>query len=114
MGHALKGFAPLALVYTSFVLLTSVTDRVTAQAPAVAKPRPMTRIVNPERGVLVSGNRVRVVLAAEGICALSGGETEYTFHDVRPGNHRVIALLADYRHRPIKTAAADTVLFTVK
>ena len=43
-----------------------------------------------------------------------GGETEFTFHHVRPGEHRLIALLADLSHRPIKGAVADTVLFEVK
>ena len=43
-----------------------------------------------------------------------GGETEFTFHHVRPGQHRLIALLADLNHRPIKAAVRDTILFTVK
>jgi len=135
MGHIIRKVTPIALGLTAFVSLTSVTA---AQARSQVTPPPMTRIVTPQSDSSVAGNSVRVVLAAEGIevapvaqkragtahhhlfldngglCALVGGETEFTFHHVGPGQHRLIALLADLNHRPIKAAAADTVLFTVR
>jgi len=138
MGHNIWKFTPVALGFTAFVSLTSVTDCVAAQTRSRVTPPPMTRIVTPQSDSSVAGNSVRVVLAAAGIevapvaqkragtahhhlfldnrglCALVDGETEFTFHHVRPGQHRLIALLADLNHRPIKAAAADTVLFTVR
>jgi hypothetical protein len=127
MGHGMRRVVLTALGFTALVSLTSVTA---AQA--------RSRIVTPERDSSLTGHSVRVLLAAEGIeitpvsqkragtahhhlfldnggvCALVGGETEFTFHHVRPGQHRLIALLADLNHRPITAAVADTVLFEVK
>jgi hypothetical protein len=48
-----------------------------------------------------------------GIIHLGRGQTEFTFEGVTPGQHRVIAVLADPWHVPIKSAATDTVRFTV-
>ncbi|HYL54473.1 MAG TPA: hypothetical protein VEU73_02735 [Gemmatimonadales bacterium] len=33
---------------------------------------------------------------------------------LKPGSHRVIAVLADWRHIPLNRLVADTVTFTVK
>lgn len=49
-----------------------------------------------------------------GIVHLGKGQTEYTFEGVAPGPHRLIALLGDPNHVPLKPLAADTVRFTVK
>jgi uncharacterized protein DUF4399 len=49
-----------------------------------------------------------------GIVHLGKGEKEYTFQAVAPGPHRLIALLADPNHVPLKPLVADTVRFTVK
>lgn len=49
-----------------------------------------------------------------GIVHLGKGQSEYTFEGVRPGPHRLIALLADPNHVPLKPLVADTVRFTVK
>jgi hypothetical protein len=49
-----------------------------------------------------------------GIVHLGKGEKEYTFQAVAPGPHRLIALLADPNHVPLKPLVTDTVRFTVK
>jgi hypothetical protein len=49
-----------------------------------------------------------------GIVHLGKGQSEYTFEAVTPGPHRLIALLADPNHVPLKPLVADTVRFTVK
>jgi hypothetical protein len=48
-----------------------------------------------------------------GIVHLGKGQSEYTFEAVTPGPHRLIALLADPNHVPLKPMVADTVRFTV-
>lgn len=47
------------------------------------------------------------------IVHLGTGTADYTFEDVAPGAHRIIALLADPAHVPLDPPAADTVSFTV-
>lgn len=49
----------------------------------------------------------------DGIIHLGGGESEFVLEDMEPGEHRVIALLADFGHVPLDPPAADTVRFTV-
>lgn len=49
-----------------------------------------------------------------GIVHLGKGQSEYTFEGVAPGVHRLIAVLADPNHVPLKPLVADTVRFTVK
>lgn len=49
-----------------------------------------------------------------GIIHLGRAQTEFTFDSVTPGLHRVIALLADAWHVPLKPLAVDTVRFTVQ
>ena len=49
-----------------------------------------------------------------GILHLGGGETEFVLEELEPGEHRVIALLADRFHVPLDPPAADTVRFTVR
>jgi uncharacterized protein DUF4399 len=48
-----------------------------------------------------------------GIIHLGRAQTEFTFDSVAPGAHRVIAVLADPWHVPIKPPAMDTVRITV-
>jgi len=48
-----------------------------------------------------------------GIIHLGRGQLEFTFEGVAPGQHRVIAVLADAWHVPTRSAATDTVRFTV-
>lgn len=49
-----------------------------------------------------------------GILHLGGGQTEFVLEELEPGEHRVIALLADRSHVPLAPPAADTVRFTVQ
>ena len=49
-----------------------------------------------------------------GILHLGRGQTEFVLDSLRPGPHRVIAVVADWRHVPLKPLVADTVKFTVK
>jgi hypothetical protein len=48
-----------------------------------------------------------------GILHLGGGQTRVTLENLAPGPHRIIAVLADWHHVPLKPAVADTVHFTV-
>jgi hypothetical protein len=48
-----------------------------------------------------------------GIIHLGRAQTEFTFDSLSPGEHRVIAVLADAWHVPIKGAGTDTLRFTV-
>ena len=49
-----------------------------------------------------------------GIVHLGKGQSEYTFDTVAPGSHRLIDVLADPNHVPLKPWVVDTVTFTVK
>jgi hypothetical protein len=49
-----------------------------------------------------------------GILHLGRGQTEFVLDSLKPGPHRVIAVVADSKHRPLKPLVADTVRFTVK
>lgn len=49
-----------------------------------------------------------------GIIHLGRGQTEFALDSLSPGPHRVIALIADWRHVPLNPLVADTVTFTVK
>jgi Domain of unknown function (DUF4399) len=54
-----------------------------------------------------------IPVGVAGITHLGKGQTEYTLQ-VAPGAHRLIAVLADPDHVPLKPLVADTVRFTVK
>jgi len=49
-----------------------------------------------------------------GIIHLGRGQTEFVLDSLKPGPHRVIAVIADWRHIPLNPLVADTVTFTVK
>ncbi len=49
-----------------------------------------------------------------GILHLGRGQTEFVLERLEPGEHVVIALLADRAHVPLSPPAADTVRFTVE
>jgi Domain of unknown function (DUF4399) len=57
---------------------------------------------------------VGIPVGVPGIVHLGKGQTEYTFEGVTAGPHRLIALLADPDHVPLKPLVSDTVHFTVK
>src|SRR2546427_704337 len=49
-----------------------------------------------------------------GIIHLGRGQTDFVLDSLRPGPHRVIAVVADWKHVPLKPLVVDTVRFTVK
>lgn len=49
-----------------------------------------------------------------GILHLGRGQTEVVLDSLKPGPHRVIAVVADWKHVPLKPLVVDTVRFTVK
>ena|SRR2546426_537744 len=55
-----------------------------------------------------------IPMGAKGIVHLGKGQTEFTLDSVAPGPHRLIAMLGDPSHVPLKPSAVDTVRFTVK
>lgn len=48
------------------------------------------------------------------IIHLGDGSSSYTFEDVAPGEHRLIAVLADLTHVPFADQQMDTVVFVVR
>lgn len=48
------------------------------------------------------------------IVHLGTGVSEYTFENVAPGSHRLIAVVADGVHVPLQPWVVDTVTFTVR
>ena len=49
-----------------------------------------------------------------GIIHLGRAQTEFVLDSLKPGPHRVIAVVADWKHVPLKPLVVDTVRFTVK
>ena len=49
-----------------------------------------------------------------GILHLGRGQTEFVLDSLKPGPHRVIAVVADWKHVPLQPLVVDTVRFTVK
>jgi len=49
-----------------------------------------------------------------GVLHLGRGQTEFVLDSLKPGPHRVIALVANWKHVPLKPLVVDTVRFTVK
>ena len=49
-----------------------------------------------------------------GIIHLGRGQTEFVLDSLKPGPHRVIAVVGDSKHRPLQPLVTDTVRFTVK
>jgi hypothetical protein len=49
-----------------------------------------------------------------GILHLGRGQTEFVLDSLKPGPHRVIDVVGDSKHRPLKPSVSDTVNFTVK
>jgi hypothetical protein len=47
------------------------------------------------------------------IIHMGDGSAEYTFEGVAPGEHRLIAVVADGVHIPLNPSVVDTVMFTV-
>jgi len=55
-----------------------------------------------------------IPVGVAGIVHLGKGQTSYTFENVAPGEHRLIAVLGDINHVPLKPLATDTVRFAIK
>lgn len=49
-----------------------------------------------------------------GIIHLGRAQTEFHWDSVAPGSHRIIAVLADWRHVPLVPPVTDTVRFVVQ
>ncbi len=64
------------------------------------------RALTPPRDTIPSG--------VTGIVHLGRGQTEFVVQGLAPGEHTVIALLANWAHAPLRPLAADTVHFTVR
>jgi len=54
-----------------------------------------------------------IPMETPGIVHLGQGQTEYHFEGVAPGQHRIIAVVADGAHIPLNPPVVDTVVFTV-
>ena len=48
------------------------------------------------------------------IVHMGDGSSEFTFEEVEPGEHRIIAVVADGAHIPLQPWVVDTVTFTVR
>lgn len=48
------------------------------------------------------------------IIHMGDGSSEYLFEGVSPGEHRLIAVVADGAHVPLQPLVVDTVMFTVR
>jgi len=48
------------------------------------------------------------------IVHMGDASSTYTFEGVAPGEHRIIAVVADGAHVPVQPAVQDTVVFTVR
>jgi hypothetical protein len=55
-----------------------------------------------------------VIPAAPGIVHLGAAQREYTYDDLAPGPHVIIAVLGDHEHRRIAGALTDTIQFIVR
>jgi hypothetical protein len=55
-----------------------------------------------------------IPMGSPGILHLGRGQTEFVLDSLKPGPHRVIALIANWQHVPLNPLVADTVTFTVK
>ena len=79
------------------------------------------KITAPANGATVSGP-VKVILVATGVEIVpatverpgTGHHHLFVFDSLTPGPHRVIAVVADWKHVPLKPLVVDTVRFTVK
>ncbi|HXQ29778.1 MAG TPA: DUF4399 domain-containing protein [Gemmatimonadales bacterium] len=82
-------------------------------APA-AEHRPGTAHHHLFLDVNVTAADSAIPAGVAGITHLGKGQTEYTYDTVAPGAHRLIDVLGDPNHVPLKPMVADTVHFTVK
>ena len=62
----------------------------------------------------VTGLNDTIPKGTTGILHLGKGQTEFVLDSLKPGPHRIIAVVADWRHIPLNPWVIDTVRFTVK
>lgn len=56
----------------------------------------------------------KIPAGVTGIIHLGRAQSEFQWDSVAPGAHRIIAVLADWQHVPLVSAATDTVRFVVQ
>lgn len=129
------------VVLAGAVLLVAACGKASGPAVRIVEPAEGAVLAGPSVRVVLEATGIEIAPAAEqragtahhhlfldtdltapgdtipagvtGILHLGRGQTEFTFEGVTPGQHRVIAVLADPWHIPTKSAATDTVRFTV-
>ena len=109
------------------VKITSPRDGATVSAPVkvtlaatgvrivpatVERPGTGHHHLNVDHDVTLNGDTIPKGTA--GIIHLGRGQTEFVLDSLTPGPHRIIAVVADWRHIPLNPLVADTVRFTVK
>ena len=62
----------------------------------------------------VADDAVPVPTVPGSIVHMGDASSEYTFEDVAPGEHRLIAVVADGAHVPLQPLVVDTVVFTAR
>ena len=99
--------------------VTGPTVQVTLEATGIeiapaADKKPGTAHHHLFLDVNVTAADSAIPIGVPGIVHLGKGQSTYTFEGVAPGLHRLIDVLADPSHVPLKPMVADTVTFTVK
>ena len=62
----------------------------------------------------VTASDVPIPAGVSGIIHKGDGSSEFTFEGLEPGEHRLIAVVADGAHTPLQPWVVDTVTFTVR
>jgi hypothetical protein len=62
----------------------------------------------------VTGINDTIPKGTTGIIHLGRGQTEFVLDSLKPGPHRIIAVVGDWRHIPLNPWVVDTVQITVK
>lgn len=81
-------------------------------APA-AEARPGTAHHHLYLDVDFPGAETAIPMGVPGVVHLGQAQTEFHWDSLAPGQHRIIAVLADPAHVPIRPFVTDTVTFTV-
>jgi hypothetical protein len=136
-----KGKGERGRVVIAAVLALAACGRAPAPSVRITEPPAGATVAGPRVRVVLEATGIEIASAAElragtahhhifldtdvtpvddtipagvtGIIHLGRAQTEFTFDSVSPGEHRLIAVLADAWHIPTKPLAVDTVRFTV-
>jgi hypothetical protein len=79
----------------------------------VAEARPGTAHHHLYLDVDFPGAEIAIPMGMPGVIHLGKAQTEFHWDSLTPGQHRIIAVLADPAHVPIRPFVTDTVTFTV-